>query len=100
MNFSSRAGKAVLILPLLGLGFACMRAVVHPETAPPVAAQRTVHYQEHVRPLFDGKCAACHSCNEAPCQLKLTSAEGVMRGASRDRVYDGQRKDDLTPTRL
>lgn len=73
---------------------------VDPAPPPPVAAQQTFHYQKDIQPIFDAKCAACHGCYDAPCQLKLTSADGVARGASKAEVYDGARPRELTPTRL
>lgn len=36
----------------------------------------------------------------APCQLKLTSADGLLRGATRKPVYDSARLTDMAPTRL
>ncbi len=38
---------------------------------------------EAAQKLFNARCVACHSCNNAPCQLKLTSYEGLQRGASK-----------------
>jgi hypothetical protein len=96
----SRVVTVFAIFPTLWLAFACSRAVNYEEKAAPVAASQTVHYQQDVQPIFDYKCAACHSCNEAPCQLKLTSWDGVARGAAKNKVYDGRRKQDQEPTRL
>lgn len=70
------------------------------EPHPPVAATQTFHYRRDIQPIFDAKCAACHGCYDAPCQLKLTSADGVERGASKLEVYDGARPRELVPTRL
>lgn len=96
----SRLATLPLILLTLGIAYACSRVVVHEEHSPPIAAIQTVHYRQDVQPIFDAKCAACHSCNEAPCQLKLTSADGVARGASKQKLDDGLRKEDMQPTRL
>ena len=96
----SRVATGCLILLTLGIAFACSRVVIYEETAPPVAALQTVHYRQDVQPIFDAKCAACHSCNEAPCQLKLTSDDGVTRGGNKQKVHNGTRKDDQAPTRL
>jgi hypothetical protein len=73
---------------------------VVPEPPPVVATKQSFHYQKDIQPIFDAKCAACHGCYDAPCQLKLTSAEGVARGASKITVYDGARTRELVPTRL
>lgn len=93
---------ATMSLALLALGFAlaCSHVMTYEDQTAPVAAVQTVHYQRDVQPIFDNKCAACHSCNDAPCQLKLSSWDGVERGASKQKVYNGTRKKDMEPTRL
>lgn len=35
-----------------------------------------------IQPIFERRCVVCHSCFEAPCQLKLTSPQLLMRGAT------------------
>lgn len=42
----------------------------------------------------------CHGCYDAPCQLKLGTFEGIERGASAAKVYDGSRLAAVAPTRL
>jgi hypothetical protein len=42
----------------------------------------------------------CHSCYDAPCQLKLTCFEGLERGGSKNLVYDSARLKRAKPTRL
>lgn len=64
------------------------------------APQRSLDYQRDIKPILENKCMACHGCYDAPCQLKLTSADGVERGASARQVYDATRIDDAEPTRL
>ena len=64
------------------------------------ATANTVDYEQDIKPIFEQKCVACHACYDAPCQLKLTSNEGVTRGASKIPVYDGARTKDVKPTRL
>jgi len=39
-------------------------------------------YLSQVQPIFDRRCAVCHSCFESACQLKLTSADMLIRGAN------------------
>ena len=97
-------GRITSIIAVAGTAaflFACGRTAMHPEmVSPPVAPVQTVHYRADVQPIFERKCAACHSCNDAPCQLKLTSWQGAERGASKLPVYDGTREKDQAPTRL
>lgn len=54
----------------------------------------------HIKPLLDRRCVVCHACYDAPCQLKLTSMEGLQRGSSKQPVYDGRRLIEDDPTRL
>lgn len=57
-------------------------------------------YTKKVQPIFDAKCIACHSCYNSPCQLNLTSYEGLTRGASRVDPYDFPLARPNEPTRL
>ena len=59
-----------------------------------------VDYQTQIQPIFDQYCVACHACFDAPCQLNLGSAEGLLRGANKTPVYNGTRQENATPTRL
>ncbi|MEN8166943.1 MAG: fatty acid cis/trans isomerase [Pseudomonadota bacterium] len=59
-----------------------------------------IDYQETIRPILDRRCVVCHGCYDAPCQLKLSSMEGLRRGASPVKVYDGARIKPMAPTRL
>lgn len=38
------------------------------------------YYLDRVQPLFNSRCIQCHACVDAPCQLNLTSYDGVVRG--------------------
>lgn len=46
------------------------------------------YYQDEIQSIFTARCVACHSCVAAPCQLNLTSYEGLARGMSKDQPYD------------
>ncbi|MCP3999311.1 MAG: isomerase [Gammaproteobacteria bacterium] len=59
-----------------------------------------VSWTEDVQPIIENRCIVCHGCYDAPCQLKLSSYEGLMRGASPVKVYDGVRIKAVEPTRL
>ncbi len=60
----------------------------------------TIDYWKEVKPILDKRCVVCHSCYDSPCQLKLTSPEGVDRGASKNVVYRSTRIVETAPTRL
>jgi hypothetical protein len=57
-------------------------------------------FEQSVRPVLENRCVVCHGCYDAPCQLKLSSMEGLARGASKVKVYDGERIKATQPTRL
>lgn len=66
----------------------------------PTPTQQPVSFNNDVRPILETKCLACHSCFDAPCQLKMEYSDGLIRGAHPDPVYNGARLEDQTPTRL
>ncbi|MBQ0745311.1 MAG: fatty acid cis/trans isomerase [Marinobacter sp.] len=68
--------------------------------ARPTATQQPVSFNEDVRPIVEAKCLACHSCFDAPCQLKMEYSDGLIRGAHKDPVYNGARFETQKTTRL
>lgn len=62
--------------------------------------KENISYNQAVKPVLDKRCVVCHGCYDAPCQLKLSSHEGLQRGASKIKVYDGARIRAIEPTRL
>lgn len=68
--------------------------------APATKAQTLAEVYLAARPVLENRCVVCHACYDAPCQLKLSSPEGIDRGASKQRVYDGTRLLAAMPTRL
>ncbi|MCF2948007.1 fatty acid cis/trans isomerase [Paraglaciecola aquimarina] len=72
-----------------------------PETLQPTNDSPTnLLYVEQVAPIIEGRCVVCHACYDAPCQLKMTSPEGIERGANKAKVYHGDRILAATPQRL
>ncbi len=63
----------------------------------PAPAEHTVSFQQEIRPIIETKCMACHSCYDAPCQLKLETTEGLLRGANHDSIYGGPRTEAMRP---
>lgn len=63
-------------------------------------ANSLISYQRQIKPILDRRCVVCHGCYDAPCQLKLSTFEGIDRGATKEEVYDGARISSLLPTRL
>lgn len=70
------------------------------EPLPGSPGMRPVSYRADVEPILAARCVVCHGCNDAPCQLLLSSPAGVARGASKAVVYDTTRLKAMTPTRL
>ncbi len=71
-----------------------------PEPVAVRAPPRQIDYLSEVKPLLDRRCVVCHSCYNSPCQLKLSSYEGVDRGATKKAVYNATRLRAMDPTRL
>jgi len=63
-------------------------------------AGRPISFDQQIKPILEQRCVVCHSCYDAPCQLKLTAPEGLARGASKAKVYDGERLTPAVHTRL
>jgi hypothetical protein len=63
-------------------------------------APNQIDYWSDVKPVLESRCVVCHACYDAPCQLKLSSIEGIERGASKEVVYDQARLFAAVPNRL
>lgn len=55
---------------------------------------------QQVNPVLTKRCVVCHACYDAPCQLKISSPEGIARGANKEKVYQGTRLTAAKPNRL
>ncbi|KLV04155.1 9-hexadecenoic acid cis-trans isomerase [Photobacterium aquae] len=58
------------------------------------------NYLTEVKPIIENRCVVCHACYDAPCQLKLSSAEGIDRGSNKEKVYEGTRLIAANTTRM
>lgn len=67
---------------------------------PEPAGAADTSYRDQVQPVLEHRCVVCHGCYDAPCQLLLSSPEGIERGASKAVVYNTDRLTDAQPTRL
>ena len=61
--------------------------------------KKEISFENEIKPLLDKRCVSCHSCYNSPCQLKLSSFEGIQRGATKKNIYENRIKAD-DPTRL
>ena len=89
---------AVAFASLAVLGTSCAES--RPLPPLPDAASEPVSFREEVAPVLEHRCVVCHGCYDAPCQLQLSSWEGIDRGASKQRVYRSSRLAAAEPTRL
>jgi len=83
--------------------FLFLSGCAKPPAPMPVAIQvpdRKIDYTKEVKPILVKRCVVCHSCYNSPCQLKLSSFEGVDRGATKEAVYNAVRLRTMKPTRL
>ena len=85
--------RLVLLALSLALGIVSDAAAQSP-------APGADEYSSRIQPIFDGRCVACHSCNNAPCQLNLQSWSGFARGANTLNIYDRFRRHSVEPSRL
>lgn len=61
--------------------------------------KKEISFINDVKPILDKRCVSCHSCYNSPCQLKLSSFEGIQRGSSKKNIYENRMSAD-NPTRL
>lgn len=64
-----------------------------------VFANANLSFQKDIKPILDKRCVVCHSCYNSPCQLKLSSFEGLIRGATKEEIYENRIK-PANPSRL
>jgi hypothetical protein len=92
---------SIVLAAVAGVGAACSHRP--PPVLPPlpaVADPAAISYREQVQPILERRCVVCHGCYDAPCQLLLSSPQGIERGASKEVVYNTERLIAMQPTRL
>ena len=60
---------------------------------------KNISFTKDIKSILDARCVSCHSCYNSPCQLKLSSYEGLERGSSKSDMYANRISAD-SPTRL
>lgn len=88
---------SIYIFFILLIFHGCSVKPLAPITLP--VTEHNISYLQDIKPILDNKCVSCHSCYNAPCQLKLNSYEGLTRGGSKIGVYDTRLR-AIEPTRL
>ena len=104
ISISGLAAVALLLALLLTL---MIYGSQEPQYAMPIESTSTVVslrepivFEQQVKPILERRCVVCHACYDAPCQLKISSLEGLRRGASKERIYEAKRISEMQPTRL
>ncbi|RYY76991.1 MAG: 9-hexadecenoic acid cis-trans isomerase [Gammaproteobacteria bacterium] len=97
-SWISRSGITVTVLLLIGCAsiggaqwdklYGTAKPIEYKSTIP---APGLVSYVHDIRPIIEQRCTVCHGCYDSPCQLKLDSFQGLLRGANSTKVYDGSR---------
>ena len=59
-----------------------------------------IEYHRDIKPIMEQRCLVCHGCYDAPCQLKLDSIEGILRGGTKEQVYNSARLTQGSLSRL
>lgn len=77
----------------------CLAGAVNIRAAEP-SIDSPVSYSQVIKPLLEQRCVVCHGCYDAPCQLKLSTPEGIQRGFTKSKVYHATRLMAAEPTRL
>jgi hypothetical protein len=97
----SAASLALLATTLLCLGMTCaQQPPVELATLPGPTGSESISFHEQVKPILDNRCVVCHGCYDAPCQLQLSSFEGLDRGATKEPVYQSSRLKTAPLTRI
>jgi hypothetical protein len=55
-----------------------------------VYAKNNLSFENDIKPIIDKRCVVCHSCYNSPCQLKLSSLDSLLRGATKEAIYDNR----------
>ena len=70
------------------------------ERAVETLSSESIDYWTEVKPIVENRCVVCHACYDAPCQLKMSSIEGIERGATKTTFYNAARLTAAPMTRL
>lgn len=104
ITFMTKYKWALLSILLLVAFFTAIYFLfVHSPPQPPMTMEEFREkdfYTTEIQPIFDSRCVACHSCFNSPCQLNLSTYEGIIRGANKISIYDFPKLESRQPTRL
>lgn len=92
-RYLPRSGLGLLLLITLGCASISSSewdqryGIAKPREVADSPSKAPLTYYQHTKPIIEQRCVVCHGCYDAPCQLKLESYEGLLRGANPDKVY-------------
>ncbi len=89
---------AAILITISALFYGCSAPIPAPVEVH--VTNQKIDYLKDIKPVLDKRCVSCHSCYNSPCQAKLSSFEGLDRGASKQMIYDSTRLSSMDPTRL
>ena len=97
-----RAGVIAIVFVIAALALSALLNQNAPRhDATPIVAAPTDTYDPASLPrTIERRCVVCHGCYDAPCQFRMTSDEGVARGATKQPVYNSSRLAEAPLTRL
>lgn len=90
----------VFAIAALALGALLNRNTPRHDATPIVTAPSGTYDPASLPRTIERRCVVCHGCYDAPCQFRMTSDEGVARGATKLPVYDSSRLSEAPLTRL
>jgi hypothetical protein len=96
-KFKSAVAMMTVITGVFVLQACASQRGVQGEAAMGTPTSEPVSFVRDIKPIFDTKCVACHSCYDAPGQLDLRSVKGIQRGAMQIDTY-APREEAIEPT--
>ncbi len=96
-KFKSTVAMMTVITGVFVLQACAGQNGVQGEAAMGTPTSEPVSFVRDIKPIFDTKCVACHSCFDAPGQLDLRSVKGIQRGAMKIDTY-APREEAIEPT--
>lgn len=102
----SRSSLGLILLVMIGCAtvggsyWDQQYGIAKPRELPTTPTKASLTYYKDTKPIIEQRCVVCHGCYDSPCQLKLESYEGLLRGANPERIYAAARLTGAAPTRL
>ncbi|HSC68314.1 MAG TPA: fatty acid cis/trans isomerase [Cellvibrio sp.] len=105
-TYMTRSSLGILLLVMIGCAtiggsyWDQQYGIAKPRELPTTPTKASLTYYKDTKPIIEQRCVVCHGCYDSPCQLKLESYEGLLRGANPELIYAAARLTGAAPTRL